>query len=146
MNNKVLGIALATSVLLNIGAVGFYIGQGCGKMAHRCKKLMTKGSRHEHRAIMTDLKEKFSSVKEANKEHYEELCMVKEELVAIIGAENFDEALYAEKVAEMREIKMGLMTTMADHVKNMAAGMPKEEREIFAHKIKHYMAVHHHKH
>jgi uncharacterized membrane protein len=132
--NRTLKLLFLVSLILNVLLVGVLMGQ--------LPRRLERGSFREQRmeqalkdlpqATQTRLREKFKQMRAAGDPLRDQLRAAREETLAILSAEPFDEAAYDRQVSKIDELQLQMFKKIGLVVKEIAKELPPEERRIFA--------------
>ena len=132
--NRTLKLLFLGSLILNVVLVGVLMGQ--------LPRRLERGSFREQRmeqalkdlpqATQTRLREKFKQMRAAGDPLRDQLRAAREETLAILSAEPFDEAAYDRQVSNIDELQLQMFKKIGLVVKEIAKELPPEERRIFA--------------
>ncbi len=135
--NKNIKIVFAISILVNIFLLGFIVGD-VSKMlrfeSHKgfcCKKFEDKFS-PSSKALF---KEKIKGFKNTDKEFSLSVKKAREDVLAVLTAQEFDKQLYREKLEVLRSLHRTRMDTFAGIIEDLASQMPLKDRITLAHAL-----------
>lgn len=136
--NKALKITLLASIILNVLFLGVLLGQLPNRFA--------MGSSFQQRmdAAINDLPEPARSrfrdkIEQTRKEVQpirDQLQQARNETIRVFAAEPFDEAAYDRHVSDISELRVELGKRMAASMKQLATGLPAEQRQMLAEGLK----------
>ena len=136
--SKGLKIFLAVSVLLNVLLVGIVIGTFSHTFVGRMEKgkrslLFLKDLPPEKREMVL---ETMKDMRKQSRETKKKIMKMRDEVIDVFAAPEFDAALFDHKVAEMHALMGEITDEIADETKKIAAELNYEERKAIADMIR----------
>ena len=120
---------ITISVVLNVLAVGFYLGTFTNDYKKRIR---------HHKNFNPEIMAKLKSVKEDSKAFRLDMEKTNQEILSALVAEDFDPIAFETASAKLHQCRGEMMCSMTDKIKAIASEMSLEERQELAKILKHH--------
>lgn len=127
-------IILAVSIILNFLFIGLLVGSFSTRYMYKW------GMKNYYPETVENLPEykqelvyeKMDELYRQKSEHWKKIRKTKSELINIIKAPVFNEALYDQKVNELHSLYRDMAVSLAQSIKELARGFTPEERAVLS--------------
>jgi len=136
--NKKLKFVFLVSILANILLVGFLVGE----LPQRFDRGSRRGERMKRdleklpEPVRTQFREKMDEMRRTAGPVREKMSQERAEALRILAADPFDEAAYDRQVKKIQELRLRMAQRISDNVKEIAKGLPQEQRKALAEVLK----------
>lgn len=144
---KNIKIVFAISILVNIFLLGFIVGD-VSKMlrfeSHKgfCYKKFEDKFSPSSKALF---QEKIKNFRGSENDFRKQVKKAREDVLAVLAAENFDKQLYREKLDILRGLHRSRMDAFATIIEDLASQMPQKDRITLAQALEKFAYQGHHR-
>ncbi len=132
--NRTARITFVASVILNVLLIGILVGQ----TPRRLERSALREQRFEQalkdlpEAERNRLRERFQKLRAAADPLFGQIRKAEDEVVQLLGKENFDEAAYDSQVSQINELRQNMTRQLSQVVKDATKDLSVSERRRFA--------------
>lgn len=138
---KYSNLILLVSFVINIFLIGWLAGQWSGDKVRDQHPVRHKPDWSQEEVTLPKdkaqlLQQKMRQVKQEKRGAHRKIKQIRQEIIVILTAEEFDKKMYTEKTEELHQLHEKMMRGMANMVKDMADDLSQEERKALAQQLK----------
>ncbi len=132
--NRTARIIFGASVISNVLLIGILVGQ----TPHRLDRGALREQRFEQalkdlpEVERTRLRERYQKLRAAADPLFGQIRKAEDEVVQLLGKENFDEAAYDRQVSQINELRQNMTRQLSQVVKDATKDLSASERRRFA--------------
>jgi uncharacterized membrane protein len=134
--SKFFKLAVIISLTLNVILIGLLLGE----LPRRFDRGNRPGERirRDVEKLPEPLRARFREKMEQARQGgmRQKLRQERDEAIRILAAEPFDEAAYDRQVKKIQELRLQMHQRMAENIKELAKGLPQEQRQALAEVLK----------
>ncbi len=132
--NKNIKIVFAISILVNIFLLGFIVGDVSKMLRFESRKGFCYKKFEDKFSPSSKIlfQEKIKNFKSSDKEFSLEVKKAREDVLAVLTAQEFDKQLYREKLDILRGLHRSRMDAFAGIIEDLASQMPQKDRITLA--------------
>jgi uncharacterized membrane protein len=130
--NRTIKLTFVASLILNVLLVGVLLGRLPRDVGFGRQQRIERALRDLPEPTQTRLREKLQQMRAAGDPIRKQIVAAREEALAIISNDPFDEAAYDRQVGKINDLQMERFQKVGQVAKEIVRDLPAEERRLFA--------------